>query len=1176
MLHMSQIKNDLDNVINYAERLVCSAEDYNDLNIRRDDLERQYETICAIANRLESDISTVMLADDVGMGKTYVALGVIAYYMYKNLSDCTKNKNSQKFLIVTPQNNILKTKWLLEIGSFFENAGIKESAKKSLSMNPVLIERVDDLLKLSEDKQSRDDYKNIREHSDVQMLFTETLFKWARNNKKSLKGKEIKIPSYLKEFGPYATAKEKNNPIYYISAYSVMCEYSLLTYFERMWSESKEKMIQLLNTIINDKSWWLLNKELKCFLAHQDVYEPNIHVMTTAQLKPRLSRTSMLGRIINLIIANHSLLGCQKETRTTLLRGLYEKSLIPQPSEFGRQQWCDEYFNCLCEFNDFLDLNNFLSSCEEFQKNKNNFRYEEVDLKEFLEEYSKLFLKHRLNKMNYSLCLIDEVHNWKGGKKNADTFEKTYSDIFPKKLIMSATPIQLGIHEMKQIFIHVCPKDETIKHYLDQLFEGSVISQLEKNSRQLKNCWDSLSKSDYKNLDVLNKDKVNENILDGMIRTTTSESLINFLNAVICYKESIKRVEEILSKFMIRHVKEAKLRSVHAGNKFESESKIKNKIYSINGLDHANDDMTIFECVSMRLGQLLRKHETGRGSHSTSARLLSGLNSSIGAYKESNSTLNVEKYFTDGDQDQKYFELHRRMIEEKDFIHPKVERTVERAYQNWKSGEKTLIFCGRLRTIDEIMDQLNQKISKHIRKKTTRTIDSKTLSKMYQLVDLRLFRIFLKAESVAISDSVAKEFLLKNREELSKTISELLNDENNITRRKLYKIFDLFLLKEFQPSEDFKQILNNDNSIDRAAIKNYVNPPSISAKQGNSAIESEDIEEDSEHEEPVSKKVLAHAIEEYFDDNLWVNNHDDSQVVCQTITKLINEEFEPLKNKEQIFDIILELFSGLLKLTVKRKDLMTLFLSSAKNKESKRSIIDGIYAHPLSERYQETLSGRTINYLNDLGRAQGSIASGSKYSKRLSLWRGTFLESRSSSEYVRKIDGSVKDDLRMKLCDAFNSPLAPDILICTSIGSEGIDLHRYCRNIIHHDIPWNPASLEQKTGRIDRVNSLAERMNKYENQEIQHFINIGIPFLANNYDQYKYDVLLERAQRFEILFGDPGILEDLEKHEKMLDEINDTDKFLDEEVEDGIMDQPLVSPLPDSLIRYLSIDLSVK
>ena len=61
---------------------------------------------------------------------------------------------------------------------------------------------------------------------------------------------------------------------------------------------------------------------------------------------------------------------------------------------------------------------------------------------------------------------------------------------------------------------------------------------------------------------------------------------------------------------------------------------------------------------------------------------------------------------------------------------------------------------------------------------------------------------------------------------------------------------------------------------------------------------------------------------------------------------------------------------------------------------------------------------------------------------------------------------------------AFNSPFWPFVFISTSIGTEGIDLHWYARNIIHWSVPSRPIDLEQRGGRVLRYNCHAFRLNK--------------------------------------------------------------------------------------------------
>ena len=57
----------------------------------------------------------------------------------------------------------------------------------------------------------------------------------------------------------------------------------------------------------------------------------------------------------------------------------------------------------------------------------------------------------------------------------------------------------------------------------------------------------------------------------------------------------------------------------------------------------------------------------------------------------------------------------------------------------------------------------------------------------------------------------------------------------------------------------------------------------------------------------------------------------------------------------------------------------------------------------------------------------------------------------------------------------FNSPFRPFVLATTSIGQEGLDFHQYCRKVVHWNLPSNPIDLEQREGRINRFKGLVIR-----------------------------------------------------------------------------------------------------
>jgi ATP-dependent helicase HepA len=50
----------------------------------------------------------------------------------------------------------------------------------------------------------------------------------------------------------------------------------------------------------------------------------------------------------------------------------------------------------------------------------------------------------------------------------------------------------------------------------------------------------------------------------------------------------------------------------------------------------------------------------------------------------------------------------------------------------------------------------------------------------------------------------------------------------------------------------------------------------------------------------------------------------------------------------------------------------------------------------------------------------------------------------------------------------FRDPEGPKVLICTEVGGEGRNF-QFCHHLVHYDLPWSPATVEQRIGRLDRI-----------------------------------------------------------------------------------------------------------
>jgi ERCC4-related helicase len=77
-----------------------------------------------------------------------------------------------------------------------------------------------------------------------------------------------------------------------------------------------------------------------------------------------------------------------------------------------------------------------------------------------------------------------------------------------------------------------------------------------------------------------------------------------------------------------------------------------------------------------------------------------------------------------------------------------------------------------------------------------------------------------------------------------------------------------------------------------------------------------------------------------------------------------------------------------------------------------------------------------------------------------------------SEERIMEFHGGMSDEQREEVQRAFNSPPETHpvrILIATDAAREGVNLQGHCADLFHFDVPWNPARIEQRNGRIDRT-----------------------------------------------------------------------------------------------------------
>ena len=181
-------------------------------------------------------------------------------------------------------------------------------------------------------------------------------------------------------------------------------------------------------------------------------------------------------------------------------------------------------------------------------------------------------------------------------------------------------------------------------------------------------------------------------------------------------------------------------------------------------------------------------------------------------------------------------------------------------------------------------------------------------------------------------------------------------------------------------------------------------------------------------------------------------------------------------------------------------------------------------------------------YLDALNRMQPGIRGETLTDKDddLSLMKGF-----NVMPNIQLANGLVKQETRQRLMLAFNTPFFPEVLVASSVLAEGVDLHLSCRYVIHHDLSWNPSTLEQRTGRVDRIGAKAEMVSKP--------IEVFLPYIGGTQDEKQYRVVMDRERWFQVLMS-----EDYR-----------TDKSYTERAADRL-------PLPLAAAEALAFDLSVR
>ncbi len=672
-----------------------------------------------------------------------------------------------------------------------------------------------------------------------------------------------------------------------------------------------------------------------------------------------------------------------------------------------------------------------------------------------------------------------------------------------------------------------------------------------------------------------------------------------------------------LGELVIRHRRRSEHRMFRVGDEYirsldgHLERPDRHVLHSAPGLDVRGDGelplYLLMRCVT-------DQKQRGRSSLGQD---LTGCYSTLLASSE---WRKIEAWASDGDHRSPYPAMLKAIVDpRKDPEHPKLKEVVRATLEAWKAGEKTLIFCFRTNTAERLRDIIRAAIERELRVQRTqclggetqlRALRSRLTGRDRDLIGLGLDRVLLSMawasqvsrattedqEALSPGDLLLRDDDLVRLAELALAAKvDLLSErvDRVFLNRAIEHTLARRLTRARRGPDRWRKVLEH-MAEDAWVERPYACEPERqdgADAQGDATgfdergvhtvykLDFQRVQGDAARQlaEDLAARRRRAGIGSIFDQyargpSLWFgvdplaelarrgDPHDHASV--RTLQALHDHLWEITHDEDGWAQRML-VFQALRRALLRDSVLLRLLPEKTERDESGwGELLTHEFFNPLPGQ-RESMADRIAIFVEDLRASSGSVLGrgSAEGSSRHRLFEATKLR---DQQFVALVTGSTPRDQRERVFAGFNTPLLPEVLVCTSVGQEGIDLHRHCRHVVHYDLAWNPAVLEQRTGRADRIGSktFRERDHGHSQDGTGPFLEIGVPFLAGTYDERQYEELRLRSQTFEVLTGG-----DLSAEQPDLRDDRD-------DPAGKAMGLRLMS-LPDDIVRELRVDLAV-
>jgi hypothetical protein len=805
----------------------------------------------------------------------------------------------------------------------------------------------------------------------------------------------------------------------------------------------------------------------------------------------------------------------------------------------------------------------------------------------------------------FPLVIIDEIHGLKNEYvQSRRRFEALLKGRVCRLLGLSATPFQLRHDELLSLLKlrHVLAVPRERLDALDQA-ESSLrvaMNAARESGEIFRKKWKGLRPVDHKAVSdtwsaVMNAERSERQVLVEEIRPPR---IAHALVAALDLEQRNSELQRHLRPFVIRHRHSRGYREHFVGNQAALVGNRGSSSFSWSpGIEvRGNDELAQY--LMMRAVALAKDE---RGLPSLGAEL-------TGSYRHLVETAAVWKKLAQADNPllREYRSILEEMIGKRtqthdpDADHCKVQATVHRALEFFKRGQKSLVFCVYTKTAETIRDQLHVAVDKYLGEIREGVFGDETAFENFRR------RFFNRRE--ALFSLIQDHPLLSERVGVTPQVALTVNhlrqigdlmvaqeeyaDSDKPDRRLLIAATEQVAVKWWREFEEGKEWLGEvlrscPELEERMAAPAWLEArePLSRSRRASRAMRFSDPEALEQARDPLEAEetdVRAQTREAKGSAkdavDSWVRRlREDAigEIVAPYFRKGLitaSASRQPLLAKHHQgllaeFDLETRAVAGqVFRRILMAEEFLLRYLADVEKEQTER------WADYLSERYVKPLNG-DLESLHDRVRAYLETLVRAKKNDALLFGYHAGAENRN---VVQLVTGATQNRDRYFL--GFNTPYRPEMLVSTSVGQEGIDLHRECRHVIHHDLCWNPATIEQRTGRVDRIGSKVERERMGVQDGEGPTLEIAVPYLAATYDERMFEELYRRAQLFEVTLGGEMRVEGRIDPEHAASEHRRRERLgigtIDEDIGDETGDTGVVD-LPADMIERLRVDLSV-